>query len=120
MSELKASSGGKQTSTKNGTTDEQREVMVHLFKNSTYIDDDGALDFNEFCELMKNEPTLVKAMFCTIATILARKAGFTFDFEDEALARRMTRMSSLGSSLSRKSTLGRSLSMSNSKVNGIF
>jgi serine/threonine-protein phosphatase 2B regulatory subunit len=82
LSELQTVAKGSQTAEMKGITEHQRTTLIHLFKNSTYIDDDGILEFPEFCTLMRNEPTLVNAMFTAVATFWAKKMGFTFDFEN--------------------------------------
>ena len=79
MSELMTVAQGAKTSEQHGVTEAQRATLLHLFKHSKYINDDGILEFPEFCELMMNEPSLVKAMFSTVATQLARKHGFSFE-----------------------------------------
>mmetsp|Transcript_114638 Transcript_114638/g.199373 ORF Transcript_114638/g.199373 Transcript_114638/m.199373 type:complete len:344 (-) Transcript_114638:173-1204(-) len=76
--ELQLTRGGRTDATL-GITQDQKDVMMHLFKTSKYLDANGSIDLDEFGLLMQYEPTLVKAMFSTIAAQLAKKLGINLD-----------------------------------------
>ena len=50
-----------------------------MFKNSKYLDANGAIDFGEFTTLLTHEPRLMKAMFSTIMAQFARQRGIKLD-----------------------------------------